>query len=714
MAADRTLTPGLNCWRIEAADRVAFLLEGERYFAAFREAVLNARHRIFILGWDIDSNLRLIRDGDDDGGPLGPFLNQVVSERPDLEAYLLIWDFAMIYALDREWLPVYRLGWKTHQRLHFRLDDRHPVGGSQHQKIVVIDDRIAFVGGMDLGKWRWDTADHAPGDDRRRDALGNRYMPYHDVQALVSGDAAVALGDLARERWRRATGERLEPPGPVGDPWPASVVPDLRQVRVGIARTEPRYGGRREVREVERLYLDSIAAARRSLYIENQYLTSKVIGDALAARLREPDGPEIVIVVPRKTGGWLEQNTMDVLRRRLVRLLRSADHHGRLRIMWPDIPGLAPVHLSVHSKLMIADDALVRLGSANLSNRSMGLDSECDICIEAQGDPEAEAAIRRLRDRLLGEHLGVAPAAIAESVALSGSLVETVDTFSDDGRTLRPLEDEAEVDPDLAELIERSHLIDPERPVSPEQLAERVVPQEQRRTARRGIVFVTATLVVFLALAAAWRWTPLGEWLDVESMTAMMERVRNSLYAPVLVLGGYVLGGLLVVPVTFLVAVTVITFGSLWGFLYGIAGSLLSAAVVFGLGHLLGRNAVRQLAGSRLNRLSQGLARRGVLAIVTVRMVPVAPFTVVNLVAGVSHIRFGKFMLGTLLGMAPGILGMALFIDRLIAAIRSPDAINFLLVAGVVLLLIAGGLLLRRWLRGRRRAVATDRQERCC
>ncbi|SCZ55594.1 VTT domain-containing protein [Thiohalomonas denitrificans] len=704
MGVEQILVPGSNCWRVERAHRAACLVEGEEYFAAFREAVQHARHRILILGWDIDSNLRLMRGKNGDGGPLGDFLNEIVSSRPELEANVLIWDFAMIYAIEREWLPVYRLGWKTHRRLHFHLDDEHPLGGSQHQKVVVIDDAVAFVGGMDLGKWRWDTSEHRPGDPRRVDAAGNAYLPYHDLQMVVDGPAAAALGLLARRRWESATGQSLPGPEPRGDPWPESVVPYWLEVDVGITRTEPRYRNRPQVREVERLYLDVIAAAGKYLYIENQYLTAKVIRDALAARLREPDGPEMVIVVPLKTGGWLEQNTMDVRRRALISHLRKADRYGRLRIVYPDVPGLAPDHISVHSKLMIVDDVFLRIGSSNLNNRSMGLDSECDLAIASAGDPHHSSGIIQLRNRLLAEHLGVGPDEVQAQFTTTGSLLATVDALSGKKRTLKELNDQSHLDPELEALVNSIDLVDPEAPVDPEELAERVIPEEQGRPASRGLWSVIVTLVVLFGLAAAWRWTPLGEWLDLESMLGALDAIQEHPWAPALVLAAYVIGGLLVIPITFMVAVTAIGFGPLWGFVYGLAGSLLSATVTFGIGHFMGRNTIRRVAGSRLNRLSQRLAERGLLAVITVRVLPVAPFTVVNLVAGVSHIRFKTYLLGTVLGMAPGIAGMVIFIDRLIAAIREPGFYNFAITIVVIIALVGVAVLLRRWVLRRRAA----------
>ena len=204
-----------------------------------------------------------------------------------------------------------KLKWRTHKNIHFCLDGEHPIGASQHQKIIVVDDAIAFSGGLDMSKWRWDTSDHLPDDERRVDPDGKKYPPFHDVQLMVDGEAAAALGQLVRQRWHRACGALpLEvDQEKVSDPWPASVTPDFTKISLAISRTLPHYKEHAEIREVERLYLDSIAAARDSIYIENQYLSSYRIGEAITKRLSEEKGPEVVMVLPLKTGGWLEQHT---------------------------------------------------------------------------------------------------------------------------------------------------------------------------------------------------------------------------------------------------------------------------------------------------------------------------------------------------------------------------------------------------------------------
>ena len=138
---------------------------------------------------------------------------------------------------------------------------------------------------------------------------------------------------------------------------------------------------RNEVREIEALNLAAIAAARDVIYMENQYLASRGVAEAIAARLREADGPEVVIILPRSSESRLEIESMDSARERLVRLLRKADLHGRLGVYWPAAGGGVSVY--VHSKVIVVDGRLLRIGSSNFNNRSLGFDSECDVAIEA-------------------------------------------------------------------------------------------------------------------------------------------------------------------------------------------------------------------------------------------------------------------------------------------------------------------------------------------
>lgn len=693
------LVKGRNCWRLKSSKHVAFLIDAASYYAAFAEAVSRAKRSVLIVGWDIDSRVSLIRDDRNSSLPtqLGDLLKAVVSNRRHLHVHILNWDFAMIFAFERELFPVFKFQHKNHRRVHFQLDSKHPPGACHHQKVVVIDDAVAFVGGIDLTKRRWDTPRHEPKDPMRVDPRGEQYGPFHDVQLVLDGDAASCLGDLARERWYRATGRRLHPPDATdADPWPESVSPAIRNVEVGIARTEAPYEGRPGLREVETLYRDMISTARKFIYIENQYLTAGSVGEVLGEKLRQEEGPEIVMVLPRKSSGWLEQSTMDIARAKLLLYLQEQDRFQRLRAYYPVLPEAGDDEIHIHAKIMIVDDVVVRVGSSNLSNRSMGVDSECDVAIEAKGDSNVSAGIGRFRNQLMGEHLGVSAEKVSEVFRAQGSLISTLEKLRDSPRTLKPLSVNL---PDWGDTVNFAGVMfDPEKPLAAEKLIEQFVPKEDRSSGRKCLWRGSVFLLVLVALAGAWRWTPMGDILEPATIVAWGQQVKQHAAAPLFVVGTYIVSSMAMVPITLVIIVTAFLFGPVAGFLYAFTGCLLGGLSGYGLGHLLGRNAVRTLGGSRLNRLSRSLAKHGVIAVIAVRVVPLAPFTIVNLAAGASHIRFLDFLFGTMLGMAPGIFLITIFGHGLQGAIRHPDWKSFVLPGAMALALALGITAARKWL----------------
>ena len=699
------LSPGRNCWRIEHASRLGFLVDGSEYFTAVRAALRQAQREIFILGWDIDSRMWLVPGGASDGfpDPLKEFLNALVAARPGLDVYVLSWDFALLFALEREWLGKLKFGWTTRPRLHFQFDDHHPTGASHHQKLVVVDGRLAFVSGLDLTRNRWDTPGHLPADPLRRNTDGTPYAPFHDVGVIVDEGVARALGDLARERWHRATGRRVQTPAAgTTAPWPPTARIALTDIDVAIVRTEPEFDGQPAITETRQMHLDAIAAARKTIFAENQYFTSSLMADALEARLTQPDGPEVVIVSPMTQSGWLEVSTMGVLRARVHRRLVRADTHHRYRLYCPWLGDAAHPSarcLNVHSKLLAVDDEFLSIGSANLSVRSMNLDTECNLAIEARGEPRVRAAIAALRARLLGEHLDRDPAAVAAAIEREGTLIGAIDALRGDGRSLRPLGVAAE--DQWAAVLADEPMIDPAEPVDVDSVVSGVVPRHERKPASGRVVLLALLLFALFALALAWRYTPLHEWINVRSLVDLSDSFESSPLAPLIVIGGFVLAGLVVMPVTMLIAATGIVFGPWLGMLYSLIGATLSAVFVYAIGRELGRDTVRRFAGRRINDLSRRIARRGLTAMIVVRMLPLAPFSIINLVAGASHLAFRDFVLGTVLGIAPGTIVIVFFVDRIVAAVRHPGPLTFALLAIVAGIAIGGALVLRSRLQPR-------------
>ncbi len=423
-----------NVWCNAHCSRVRFLVDAENYFAFLYHALRKAQKSIALAGWDMHSDLQLIRPSTQENTPtrLMPLLESLAAKNKNLQVYALNWDFAMIFLFERQILPIYHFEWSTNKNIHFRLDDAHPLGGSQHQKIVVIDRKIAFVGGIDLGTDRWDTRRHWAFDKERFTPDENTYPPFHDMQVAVEGDIAEQISVLMEERWRQATRKKIRLNQAETSPWPEehdfskSILdqtlqnhanfemdhcqklsePHLKNITAALSRTLPAYKNLKETREIESLHLAAIANAKNFIYIENQYLTSHSIGQALTQKLEKDRNVQIVIVTPLELAGWLEESSMGVLRSHVLYNMRQSSGKDQFRILYPVSrnENHKNILVNVHAKIIIVDDMFLHIGSANLSNRSMGLDSEIGVTIFSDQEDETHQAIKNLRHSLLAEH----------------------------------------------------------------------------------------------------------------------------------------------------------------------------------------------------------------------------------------------------------------------------------------------------------------------
>ncbi|GAB20673.1 hypothetical protein GOEFS_124_00050 [Gordonia effusa NBRC 100432] len=421
---------------------MSVIVDAADYFAYAKSALRQANRRAMLIGWDFDRRIHLDPREAEDGVPdeLGAFLGWLRSEKPDLEIYILKWSVEALAGITRGSLPYFIQNILGGKRIHLHADAAHPVGSAHHQKIVVIDDEFAFCGGIDMTLNRWDTSDHLPDNDFRTGPDGKQHDPWHDVTVALDGAAARVVADVARARWEAATGEYLEPLSDNrNEIWPTGLAPTFTDQDVGVARTIPEYGDRAEICEIRNLHLAAIAAARSTLYIESQYLASQHMVDALVSRLAEPDGPQIAIVLPRHADGDVERKVMDGARQSSLTKLWDADRHNRFRAYYPVTTAGDPIY--VHAKVLIVDDALLRVGSANLNNRSMGFDSECDVAVEADPNSSADQVLRHtiasVRARLLAEHLDVTTDVLDDAIE-SSSMIAAIDSLRGDGKTLKP------------------------------------------------------------------------------------------------------------------------------------------------------------------------------------------------------------------------------------------------------------------------------------
>ena len=216
------------------------------------------------------------------------------------------------------------------------------------------------------------------------------------------------------------------------------------------------------MREIETLFAEHIARAKRFIYAESQYFASRAIAEALAERLAKPNPPEVVLINPESADGWLEQTAMDGARVQLCHAVGASDPAQRFRIYLPY--NAAGTAIYVHSKLMIVDDEILRLGSANMNNRSMGLDSECDMVIDAArpGNKHAAGPIKAVRIALLAEHTGQSRDAVEHQLAANSSMIDLIAKAPLTGKYLEPFALRPLTDAEKA--VADNALLDPERP----------------------------------------------------------------------------------------------------------------------------------------------------------------------------------------------------------------------------------------------------------
>ena len=425
---DASVAPGV--WRYARARRVRVIIDGADYFDLVQQAMLKAQQRILLIGWDFDTRIHLtqgrrwFQKGTSSKYPsrLGSFILWLNRHKPDLEIRILKWSYSVFAMASRGSMLLDLIRWARHRRIDFKFDTCHPVACSHHQKIVVIDESLAVCGGIDITSRRWDTREHLENDERRKNPNGSIYAPWHDVTMMMEGEIAGALEQLGRTRWARAGGRNLTALQPSSESaWPDDLIPHFEDVEIGIARTRAAYDGLDGVDEIERLFVAQIAGAKQFVYMENQYFASRVICEAIAKRLTESDPPEFVIVHAEGADGWIEGKAMDPARAELVRSLEELDKNGKFHIYIPQ-SGKTPIY--VHAKLTIVDDCILRIGSANLNNRSMGLDSECDVFIDCArpGNAHAAAPITALRHSLLAEHLGLTEEELPALLEANGSM----------------------------------------------------------------------------------------------------------------------------------------------------------------------------------------------------------------------------------------------------------------------------------------------------
>jgi phosphatidylserine/phosphatidylglycerophosphate/cardiolipin synthase-like enzyme len=366
-----------------AGNELEVLIDGAAYLPALERAIRGARRSVLIAGWCMTPGFALVRDEP----PV--LLRDLLAEAAEsVDVRVLLWAGAPapVFKPRRASVREARDELVAGTRIMAALDSNERPMHCHHEKLVVIDDELAFVGGIDLtdlGGDRYDTPEHP--------ARGR--MGWHDVAARLRGPAVADVHHHVAERWQAVTGEPLEALA-------ATAVESAGDTELQIVRTLPEriydFAPRGDFRIIE-AYLRALRSAEQFVYLENQFLWSPEIVNVLAGKLREPpsDGFRVVIMLPGKpnTGG-------DDTRGQLA-LLADADGDGGRFLATTIRARTANTsdRVYVHAKVGIVDDRWLTVGSANLNAHSFFNDTEVNLVT-------CDAALARdTRLRLWAAHL---------------------------------------------------------------------------------------------------------------------------------------------------------------------------------------------------------------------------------------------------------------------------------------------------------------------
>ena len=446
MSFRKILQPEKNCWTINKVTESGLLIDGRDYYRAFYQAARTAEEYILISGWQFDSDVALLRGADSDAAGESAqfltFLNNLCEQNKRLRICILAWDFTVLYSLDREWFQDWYFNWTTNERFTFCFDSCECFGASHHQKFVVIDGRIAFVGGLDICSGRWDDRDHPVDSPLRVNSDQTGYAPFHDVQSFHVGPIAQKLVELFVARWNcAANGELQLPTVSPGYQLPFVPTVSIPAESVAISRTQVGHVGQQKpVQEIRRLFLDAINAAEHLIYIENQYFSSNALYKALIDRMMDSRRSqlEVVLIIAKDADAMVEQLSIGIVQEKLLRELQgiAAETGHAFGIYYPASVRSDGMEKAtyIHTKLLLVDDRFLSVGSANMNNRSMGLDTELNVAWEA---PSAESgvasAIRAARVDLLAEHVGRSDPEVLENLSRSPGLVKYLNSLAENG-----------------------------------------------------------------------------------------------------------------------------------------------------------------------------------------------------------------------------------------------------------------------------------------
>jgi phosphatidylserine/phosphatidylglycerophosphate/cardiolipin synthase-like enzyme/uncharacterized membrane protein YdjX (TVP38/TMEM64 family) len=682
------------CHSTSSENKGRFLIDGSAYFSSLLESLPKAESCIYILGWDIHS--RMLLNPKDKRSELLRVLESCLERKKNLRIYILCWDYTPLFVQDRETFQAIKLGWGSHSRLFFYFDDQHPIGACRHEKIVVIDDRLAYCGGIDLTDERWDESSHLPRHGERKNVDGETYNPFHDVQLEVQGPCAKALGRFFRERWHYTTGQEILKPSDKSQSFYFDKKEmDFQGSVIGLCQTLPRFKNQKPLFEIEKLTCDWIRRAKEYIYLENQFFTSHRVQKELQASLEKEEGPEIVLVSQKKAFGWLEEQTMGIRREKVLKALIESDKHRRFMAVYPEDHRFKPGgSVKIHSKLMMVDDRWIKIGSSNLNNRSLGLDSECDLALQV-----SRAEAKKLKISLLADHSGRARSEVKALLDKNPSLVQAVKSLrSGEPKFLQKISVN-QFEEKLVDAISDLSITDPDSPLSFESYIDRYMIEKDQKGQNPLLKKEIRTILftVFLCFLSVWIWFAFDRpfvtsWANIEAIfVEWRNRPGAFLMAALLCLILF----LVFIPLNVVAILVASLFGVFESIFILLSSAMGSAALYWGVGYSMGGDFFERLVTKRYKAIARVRKTSSWVGVFLLRLLPIAPYSLFNLIAGAFKVSFKGFMIGTLLGILPGLLSIILLQKSLIRFVKTQSLSSFLLLLGVLVVIFAFILLIR-------------------
>lgn len=674
-------------------------LSTKEYYLELYENFQKARHSIFILGWDVHSEVDLAPHLKNPDYPtkLHQLLIRLAKENKDLNIYILPWEYILFYITEREILLAAKLDWLSPSNIHLRWDGYNPIASSQHQKIVVIDDSVAYCGGLDLTMSRWDDQELEVHNKLRLDSHQRSYPPFHDIQIRCEKQNAFSFAKLVRERWKLVTNKEI--PFLESISFNKNIIDNRRGMTLHVKnqvmlQTRPVNIDGKLKNEIEDCYRSLFEHAQKSIYIENQYLTSSLVIESIVNCLNKEDGPEIVIVLPKFSGDWLEQETMGRLQYFSLLKLKEVKNFQKLRIVFPDDKELeGKDYIVVHSKIILVDDRHLLVGSANLTNRSMRMDSE--VAIYAEGNFE------KLFPCFLGTIARFKKDELEKIYKDNQSYIECVDYILEKAtdNQLRQFDIDKKQHKLDSKLMANEKIFDQKSPF-PEELEINQYVKEYKKhwSLLKKISHNWGLLLTFVAVGSiVLTWYTIGrEPYAQQFLSSLLGYIRNSSLVIIYICLIYAIAGFVFTPINILILLTVPFFEPMKAYLYVMLGTQCYCLTTYLEGWILQKykNKKGQVRSSK--KLKSRLKKNSLLSLILIRILPVAPSFIIGLGAGYYQVSLGKYLLGSAIGIAPGSIILIFFQKSVFNIIEDASVSNVVVFIALLFLIAASYKIVKR------------------